>query len=465
MGSTIIKFSCSDDGKALMLSYAPGSGLERVEASIGVAWDSFGRLIRYSTDSLPADYRAMRPLTATDLQLRVKHVFYFTQDDLIEDLSVDGVLVFELGTSETRDDAQYYRVKGRVLGIDRDVLLCADEAPEWNWFGVGYEHRTSVFAAIANHTEAPEIVVGGPSEDALPWERFYELIEKFPTTTLLKRHGDVIVSSIVGDYLPLSQDYEARFAKARSRIYGKGVNQAASIGTPAIRSNLLASLLECRGILSRELGTQENREALHEDHWLDILLRVLPALYPQYIGVIRKKGITELESGWPERKTRRELDVLLFDASGNIDVLEVKRPFPKNRLIMRRRYRDNYIPARELSGGISQIEKYIFYLNHLGSKEDRSFSDDCKAILREKSGIELPDEFNLRALNPRGMLLIGYCDSGLDEQFTDEEQRDFDLIRRQYAHITDILTYNDLLERLERMIIAMSDKGENVLKN
>lgn len=157
--------------------------------------------------------------------------------------------------------------------------------------------------------------------------------------------------------------------------------------------------------------------------------------------------------------------MLLFDASGNIDVLEVKRPFPKNRLIMRRRYRDNYVPARELSGGISQIEKYIFYLNHLGSKEERSFSDDCKAILREKSGIELPDEFNLRALNPRGMLLIGYCDSGLDEQFTDEEQRDFDLIRRQYAHITDILTYNDLLERLERMIIAMSDKGENVLKN
>ena len=150
MGSPIIRFSCSDDGKALMLSYAPSSGLERIEASIGVAWDSFGRLIRYSTDSLPADYRAMRPLTAMDLQLRVKHVFYFTQDDLIEDLSVDEVLVFELGVSETRDDAQYYRVKGRVLGIDRDVLLCADEVPEWNWFGVGYEHRTSVFAAIAN---------------------------------------------------------------------------------------------------------------------------------------------------------------------------------------------------------------------------------------------------------------------------------------------------------------------------
>lgn len=89
MGRPTIKISCSDDGKVLMLSYAPSFGLERIGACIGVAWDSFGRLIRYSIDSLPADYRAMRPLTAAGLHLRVKYVFYFTQDDLIDDLSVE----------------------------------------------------------------------------------------------------------------------------------------------------------------------------------------------------------------------------------------------------------------------------------------------------------------------------------------------------------------------------------------
>lgn len=119
--------------------------------------------------------------------------------------------------------------------------------------------------------------------------------------------------------------------------------------------------------------------------------------------------------------------------------------------------------------GISQIEKYIFYLNHLGSKEERPFSNDCEAILREKSGVELPDGFNLRTLNPRGMLLIGYCDSESDEQFTYEPMKNsatstLSVGSMQYAHSADILTYNDLPERLGRMIVAMSDAGANVLR-
>lgn len=155
------------------------------------------------------------------------------------------------------------------------------------------------------------------------------MIEKFLTITLLKRYGDAIVSSIFGDYSLLSRDYEARFAKANCKIYRERADQSSSIDTSAIRSSLLAPLLECRENLSLELGLWESREALHEDCWLDILPRVLPALYPQYIGDIRKKEITELESSWFEREIRRGLGALLIDASGNIDMLEVRWPFPK----------------------------------------------------------------------------------------------------------------------------------------
>lgn len=80
-GGLTITFSCSDDGKVLMLSYAPSSGLERIIASIGVAWNRLGRLVRYSTDSLPVGYGAMRSLAATGFHLRCKDVFYIIQDD------------------------------------------------------------------------------------------------------------------------------------------------------------------------------------------------------------------------------------------------------------------------------------------------------------------------------------------------------------------------------------------------
>jgi hypothetical protein len=169
----------------------------------------------------------------------------------------------------------------------------------------------------------------------------------------------------------------------------------------------------------------------------------LPAIYPQYIAVLREVKVKETIS--KEKSTDRSIDHLLIDATGNVDILEMKCPFEKNRLIMKSRYRENYVPARELSGGISQIEKYLYCLNHLGSKAEIDFSRTCENRLA-KNGINLPEHMKLRCLNPHGILLIGYAN------FAQEEQRDFDLIRRQYSHVADIITYNDLLDRLNRII-------------
>lgn len=148
----------------------------------------------------------------------------------------------------------------------------------------------------------------------------------------------------------------------------------------------------------------------------------------------------------PDNGKRRVIDFLLVDASGNVDVLEIKRAFQKNKLLMIRTYRDNYVPARELSGGISQIEKYIHLLLNWGIDGERE--------LTERYSHLLPQDLIIRFLSPRGILLTGGC------TFSETEQRDFDLIRRQYAHIADIITYTDLLKRLETMIdaIPLSDK-------
>ena len=69
--------------------------------------------------------------------------------------------------------------------------------------------------------------------------------------------------------------------------------------------------------------------------------------------------------------------------------------------------------------------------------------------------MSIPDDLNIRFLNPRGLLLIGGCE--LDE----DEQRDFDLIRHQYAHVADVITYNDLLQRLDRMLAAVGAETQS----
>ncbi|WP_445669465.1 Shedu anti-phage system protein SduA domain-containing protein [Paenibacillus sp. FSL R7-0198] len=42
-----------------------------------------------------------------------------------------------------------------------------------------------------------------------------------------------------------------------------------------------------------------------------------------------------------------------------------------NALISQHTYRDNFVPVRELSGTIMQVEKYLFHLNKSGRQGEK----------------------------------------------------------------------------------------------
>lgn len=44
---------------------------------------------------------------------------------------------------------------------------------------------------------------------------------------------------------------------------------------------------------------------------------------------------------------------------------------------------------------------------------------------------------------------------GNASEFKISEKKDFELIKRQYKHITEIITYDDLILRLDNMIAAL----------
>ena len=138
------------------------------------------------------------------------------------------------------------------------------------------------------------------------------------------------------------------------------------------------------------------------------------------------------------RNTTRQIDLMLIDASGNIDIVEIKQPFDKC-IITNSQYRDNYIPLRELSGTVMQIEKYVFYLNKWGRKgEDR-------LTTRYKAG--LPPDFSIKITNPGGIVIMGR-----DNNLTQAQRQDFEVVKRKYKNIIDIITYDDLLRRLDFIV-------------
>ena len=68
----------------------------------------------------------------------------------------------------------------------------------------------------------------------------------------------------------------------------------------------------------------------------------------------------------------------------------------------------------------------------------------------------MPPSIELKITNPKAMILLGR-----DDKFTQQQRFDFEIIRRKYANVIDIMSYDDLLRRLDN-IIAMLRKNSSI---
>ncbi len=57
----------------------------------------------------------------------------------------------------------------------------------------------------------------------------------------------------------------------------------------------------------------------------------------------------------------------------------------------------------------------------------------------------------LRSTSPKGLVIMGRDPEG-------DALRDFDLIRRQYADVVDVITYDDLIARFRRIVESARDR-------
>ena len=179
---------------------------------------------------------------------------------------------------------------------------------------------------------------------------------------------------------------------------------------------------------------------------VDFLLLIIP----KYIAVIEECPVKDFYSN-PLKPTNRRIDMALVGANGAIDIVEIKKPATKH-LLKKNKYRDDYVPQTELSGTVMQVEKYIFHLNKWGREGE-------KAILKLKE-TELPPNFAIKATNPRAIIILGR-----DNDFTNEQIFDFEIIKRKYANVIDIMTYDDLLRRLDNIITMINRNYSRIEEN
>lgn len=385
----------------------------------------------------------------------ISRALTLSRDDLTEDLPASNgdddfevelegwSFVFVVG----RFEGGYFRIPGRIVGLESDVLISAA--------GVSISRKTfiahrnvSIFRNLAKVVPGEaEIVIGGDREDSIPAEVFAELLDKFPNSTELDRYARARVANIIGEYFEGMRDFRTLYEEYLSKR--KSVIRSEALSTLDLLQSEIDKYVLIRDTIQAWL---EGEDAHTEKEWQALILNFILLIFPKYVAVLQNVTIHDYYSKLG-KTGRRYLDIALVDAGGNLDIIEIKRPFD-DILLGKTVYRGNYVPTKELSGTIMQAEKYLFHLSKWGVDGERHLTQTYAA--------ELPSGLQIRVTNPKALLILGR-DSKSDgsSALSAAQSFDLELIKRKYANLMDILTYDDLLRRLDRIIESLRRRSSH----
>ena len=368
----------------------------------------------------------------------LKRVFNFVEGDIIERTKTK--CVFRLGVLNTTSN--YFDIDPAILNLQHNLLIHKDVIiNEKIFFCTCRGRHFSVFFELDQIIKR-NIIIGGNASNAIPEDVFYEILRCIPTDYEVDKYIDARFASIaatvfedgIEDFPGKHSTYtNKKIANLKKQLNKPDLN----FGGKELAKYELVKYEGIKSIIKKWLSDPE--ESHSEADWQHLIKNIILLLFPKYIAVFEEAPIEDpyniISNG---NDSTRRLDYLLVDADGNCDIAEIKAPF-KDCILSKTLYRNNYVPLRELSGAIMQVEKYIFYMNKKGMNADKK--------LNEKYRDKLPLNFEIKVTNPKGLIILGRSN-----HFDEKQKRDFEIIKRKYLHVMDILSYDDILNRLENII-------------
>lgn len=357
-----------------------------------------------------------------------KSTFHFNIEDLYnenlsEEKKVEPETVFDFEISPVsfvfaKKSGNYFKIQKNILSDKRDIFFHEDIPLVLEYFVA--ETRISLFNQVIALTNE-DIYIGGENLNSLPFEDFKRLVDEFPNTYEKNLYAEARITNIIKNYLETATDSEKKFQNYINKKTSKKGEKLHKIFQEY-------ELLKYSTILEKleEMLISEN--SYNENVWQSEILEIILLLYPKYILSFTSVHIPI------DSKKRRFLDFMLVDSNGNIDVIEIKKPFESS-IMTNNFYRNNYIPHKDLTGTVMQLEKYIYHLNRWGMAGEKKLND--------KYSSDLPGGLTIKITNPKGFII-----SGRENNLSDEQKADFEVVKRKYKNVIDILTYDDLIQRL-----------------
>ena len=409
--------------------------------------DQNSLILVYTPESIVAMYDLIKKIKNNDTY-RLHRVFHLTKHNLMEEFKgvIDKInleilekniednvsdlnfesLNFEFGVLQ----GEYYKINKSILNIKNDLYIHKKIRLEQKMF-VAY-YNIPIFRYIDNLINEP-IYLGGSNTNAISYEDFLDILKQFPNSEECKKYRSARVSSI------LSQHFENRNDAIEK--YENYMNRKKSIqGRFLLEEFSEYEKDKYKTILKKLNNMLCNEQKYNEEQWQKEIIEILRLIFPKYINVFDKVKIKDFY-----KNKDRELDYLLVDSEGHIDIVEIKRPSVYRQIVSKQPYRENHFPVRELSGTVMQVEKYILHLNKWGKTGED--------VLNKRYKEKLPENFKIKITNPGAMIILGRSNN-----LNMEQKTDFEIIRRKYKNIIDIITYDDLIRRLEFIISQYEQK-------
>lgn len=368
----------------------------------------------------------------------IHRVFNVSKTKLVNNLERGNIsAVFLLATVIELDGKAFYHIDKEVLKISFDLYISTDcRISEKLFIGA---RGVSVFRIIDKFWKEKELYIGFEGDCAISEKDFRSAIKSLPNNTELIKYTEARICRTFKNILPVKKDSVTQFQKYINKKLSNS-KESRDLNDDDFSD---FDMFRYRLIYEKMSEMLYNENGYDENTWQRLILKFIQVLFPKYVFIGNKPTFRTIQG------RKKQPDIIMGDADGYIDIIEIKMPFATGVLSARKSqlYRDNYIPLRELSGAVMQCEKYIF-----------NMTSNMKDVLKELNSqykSTVPGNYEFKIVNPKAMIIMGRSND-----FSEDQKKDFEIIKRKYKNIIDIITYDDLLHRLETTISILENQNE-----
>ena len=365
--------------------------------------------------------------------IRVANVFSVSESDFYK-IDMDDIM-FIIGVVEDG----YCRIRADVLGTER--AYCFDEAIRLSTKDFVAARKTSILQMFDKliETDEKEVFIDKKSfseaDNHISYDEFRKFQKSIPHDSELRKYIWMRAATVFKGIFPEADRkidiHDQWISRVERNLPNNQVYDSNVAELDHFRTLDYKKLIEVRNRLEFFI---RNCDAYRESTFQQAISEIVRFIFPKYLYAVREVRFKGIDAN------DKQPDFVLIDYNGMIDFLEIKKPSVK--LINTIQYRNNYSPSRELSGAAQQIEKYIACINRCATEWEKEAPKKIKDII--------PLDMDIKVINPQGLIIMGDA-----RAFTQNQKRDFELIKRQYKNVSEIITYDDLLNRLDNMIEAL----------